>query len=57
MPPCCGVDIITTYYSTSAKTTVVGEEDLDGECQPAYQWGQTTPYYTMHKLYCATSTP
>jgi hypothetical protein len=56
MPPCCGVDIKTTYYSTAAKTTVVGVYYDGGDCQPSYQTGTTSPYYTTQKIYCATST-
>lgn len=54
LPPCCGVDIKYTYYSTSAKTTVVGVYYDGGDCATPYQWGQTSPYYTVQKIYCAT---
>jgi hypothetical protein len=57
MPPCCGIDLKTTYYSTAAKTTVVGVFYDGGDCAPPYEWGQTSPYYTTQKIYCATSTP
>jgi hypothetical protein len=56
MPPCCGIDIQTTYYSTAAKTTVVGVYYEGGDCNPSYQWGKTSSYYTIQKFYCATST-
>ena len=51
---CCGVDIKTTYYSTAAKTTIVGVFYDGGDCQPPYEWGQTTAYYTVQKIYCST---
>lgn len=58
LPPCCGVDQITYYYySTSAKTTEVGEFYSGDDCGTPYQWGQVTPYYKIQNIYCATSTP
>jgi hypothetical protein len=55
MPPCCGVDIRITYYSTAAHTTVVGVDCSNcGDCVPVTVWGKTTPYYTTQKIYCAT---
>jgi hypothetical protein len=55
LPPCCGVDLVTTYYSNAAHTTVVGIDCSDcGDCQPIFVWGQTTSYYTTQKHYCST---
>ncbi|MBV9821514.1 MAG: hypothetical protein JO144_04660 [Actinobacteria bacterium] len=57
LPPCCGVDLETTYYSDAAKTTIIGVNYDGGDCQPSYEWGSTSSYYTVHKIYCSTSTP
>jgi predicted RNA-binding Zn-ribbon protein involved in translation (DUF1610 family) len=57
LPPCCGEDVIYTYYSTSAKTTEVGEIYNNDDCGTPYQWGVTTPYYKIQRIYCATSAP
>lgn len=54
LPPCCGVDVKVTYYSTSAKTSIVGVWYDGGDCDPSYQWGQKTAYYTTQKIYCTT---
>ena len=54
-PPCCGQDFKITYYSTSAKTTIVGVTYDGTDCNPSYMWGQETPYYTTRIIYCATS--
>ena len=54
-PPCCGVDTTWTYYSTAAKTTIVGQGFDSGDCGPEKQnWGYATPYYTTTRVYCET---
>jgi hypothetical protein len=55
LPPCCGLDTVITYYSTSAKTTVVGRYDDGVDCDFA-DWGYRTAYYTTSTYYCSTST-
>jgi hypothetical protein len=56
LPPCCGVDIVTVYYSSADKTTEVGETCDCTDCEGVYSsWGQITPYYTRDRYYCDTS--
>lgn len=53
MPPCCGVDLVTTYYATADLTgSPVGQRD-EQDC-PFTPWGVVTPYYKVSKIYCAT---
>lgn len=43
--------ITFTYYSTAAKTTVVGGWSY-GSCGEPFQWGKKTGYYTLVHIYC-----
>lgn len=55
LPPCCGVDVLTIYYSDATRTTEVGETCDCTDCAGvSYVWGETTPYYRTEKSYCET---
>jgi hypothetical protein len=43
--------IVFAYYSSPAKTTLVGQK-WSGCGQPASSWGTTSPYYTLYFTPC-----
>jgi hypothetical protein len=53
-PPCCGIDLVYTYYATAAMTgPAVGQSD-ESDC-PFNDWGQVTQYVKVSRIYCATN--
>jgi hypothetical protein len=43
---------VTAYFSSPAKTTLVGQA-WRGCGQPSGRWGDRTPYYTLHFPPCS----
>jgi hypothetical protein len=49
---CPSNEVRTTYYSTAAKTTVVGQKTLQCDCLGYTSWGIQTSYYTQTSYPC-----
>jgi Family of unknown function (DUF6289) len=49
---CPSNEVTTTYYSTAAKTTIVGERTLLCDCGGIIGWGSQTAYHTKTSFPC-----
>jgi hypothetical protein len=53
--PCCGFDVVVTYYSDDSHTTQVGH-CTNGACTPNTCSGTQTDFYTTRVVCCQSCT-